>query len=30
MQIASIAGRLVRKLPDLPDLPDVKVPGIGR
>jgi len=26
MQIASIAGRLVRKLPDLPD---VKVPGIG-
>ncbi|MGA1089895.1 MAG: hypothetical protein ACO3X2_10630, partial [Candidatus Nanopelagicales bacterium] len=27
MQIASIAGRLVRKLPDLPD---VKVPGIGR
>ena len=30
MQIASIAGRLVRKLPDLPDLPDMKVPGIGR
>ena len=30
MQIASIAGRLVRKLPDLPDLPDVKLPGIGR
>ena len=30
MQIASIAGRLVRKLPDLPDLPEVKVPGIGR
>lgn len=30
MQIASIAGRLVRKLPDLPDLPDVKMPGIGR
>jgi len=29
MQIASIAGRLVRKLPDLPDLPDVKLPGIG-
>ena len=27
MQIASIAGRLVRQLPDLPD---VKVPGIGR
>ena len=27
MQIASIAGRLVRKLPDLPD---VKVPGLGR
>lgn len=27
MQIASLAGRLVRKLPDLPD---VKVPGIGR
>ena len=26
MQIASIAGRLVRRLPDLPD---VKVPGIG-
>ena len=26
MQIASIAGRLVRKLPDPPD---VKVPGIG-
>ncbi len=26
MQIASIAGRLVRKLPDLPD---VKVPGLG-
>jgi len=26
MQIASIAGRLVRKLPDLPD---VKVPGVG-
>ena len=30
MQIASIAGRLVRKLPDLPDLPEVKLPGIGR
>jgi uncharacterized membrane protein YjjP (DUF1212 family) len=30
MQIASIAGRLVRQLPDLPDLPDVKLPGIGR
>jgi hypothetical protein len=30
MQIASLAGRLVRKLPDLPDLPEVKVPGIGR
>ena len=30
MQIASLAGRLVRKLPDLPDLPDVKLPGIGR
>jgi ABC-type dipeptide/oligopeptide/nickel transport system permease subunit len=30
MQIASIAGRLVRKLPDLPALPDVKMPGIGR
>ena len=29
MQIASLAGRLVRKLPDLPDLPSVKVPGIG-
>lgn len=27
MQIASIAGRLVRKLPELPD---VKMPGIGR
>ena len=27
MQIASLAGRLVRKLPDLPE---VKVPGIGR
>ena len=27
MQIASIAGRLVRQLPDLPD---VKMPGIGR
>lgn len=30
MQIASLAGRLVRKLPDLPDLPDVKLPGVGR
>ena len=30
MQIASLAGRLVRKLPDLPDLPSVKVPGVGR
>jgi uncharacterized membrane protein YjjB (DUF3815 family) len=30
MQIASIAGRLVRKLPDLPALPDVKMPSIGR
>jgi len=30
MQIASIAGRLVRKLPDLPDLPEVKLPGISR
>jgi ABC-type dipeptide/oligopeptide/nickel transport system permease subunit len=30
MQIASIAGRLVRKLPDLPALPEVKMPGIGR
>jgi len=30
MQIASIAGRLVRKLPDLPDLPEVKVPRLGR
>lgn len=29
MQIASLAGRLVRKLPDLPDLPEIKVPGIG-
>ena len=30
MQIASIAGRLIRKLPDLPDLPEVKLPGIRR
>jgi uncharacterized membrane protein YjjP (DUF1212 family) len=29
MQIASLAGRLVRKLPDLPDLPEVKMPKIG-
>jgi len=30
MQIASIAGRLVRKLPDIPDLPEVKVPRFSR
>jgi len=30
MQIASIAGRLVGKLPELPDLPEVRVPRIGR